>query len=54
VVRGRYRFRILVKVPRNFDISAYSREWLAAVPKAKGTLSSNWTSIRRAFSDAAR
>ena len=38
MVRGRYRFRILVKVPRNFDISAYSREWLAAVPKAKGTL----------------
>ena len=38
VVRGRYRFRLLVKSPRNFDLSAYLREWLAAVPKAKGTL----------------
>jgi len=38
VVRGRYRFRILVKSPRGFDLSAYLREWLAAVPKAKGTL----------------
>ena len=38
VVRGRYRFRVLVKSPRNFDLSAYLREWLAAVPKAKGTL----------------
>jgi primosomal protein N' (replication factor Y) len=38
VVRGRYRFRILVKAPRNFDLSAYLRQWLAAVPKAKGTL----------------
>jgi len=38
VVRGRYRFRILVKAPRNFDLSAYLREWLVVVPKAKGTL----------------
>ncbi len=38
VVRGRYRFRLLVKSPRTFDLSAYLREWLAAVPKAKGTL----------------
>jgi primosomal protein N' (replication factor Y) (superfamily II helicase) len=38
VVRGRFRFRLLVKSPRNFDLSAYVREWLAAVPKAKGTL----------------
>ena len=38
VVRGRYRFRLLVKSPRAFDLSAYLREWLAAVPKAKGTL----------------
>src|SRR3954464_13638068 len=38
VVRGRYRFRVLVKSPRNFDLSAYLREWLAAAPKAKGTL----------------
>jgi primosomal protein N' (replication factor Y) len=38
VVRGRYRFRLLVKAPRNYDLSAYLREWLAAAPKAKGTL----------------
>jgi primosomal protein N' (replication factor Y) len=38
LVRGRYRFRLLVKAPRNFDLSATMREWLAAVPKAKGTL----------------
>ena len=38
VVRGRYRFRLLVKSPRAFDLSAYMREWLAQVPKSKGTL----------------
>jgi primosomal protein N' (replication factor Y) len=38
LVRGRFRFRLLVKSPRNFDLSFYLREWLAAVPKAKGTL----------------
>jgi primosomal protein N' (replication factor Y) len=38
VVRGRYRFRLLVKSPRSFDLSAYLREWLASTPKSKGTL----------------
>ena len=38
VVRGRYRFRLLVKAPRNYDLSTYLREWLAEAPKAKGTL----------------
>jgi primosomal protein N' (replication factor Y) (superfamily II helicase) len=38
VVRGRHRFRLLVKSPRAYDLSAYLREWLAAVPKARGTL----------------
>ena len=36
VVRGRYR--LLVKAPRNYDLSTYLREWLAEAPKAKGTL----------------
>jgi primosomal protein N' (replication factor Y) (superfamily II helicase) len=36
VVRGRHRFRLLVKAPRAFDLSAYMRDWLAAAPKAKG------------------
>jgi len=38
VVRGRYRFRLLVKAPRNYDLSAYLREWLKGAPKSKGTL----------------
>jgi primosomal protein N' (replication factor Y) len=38
LVRGRHRFRLLVKAPRGFDLSAYLREWLALAPKAKGTL----------------
>jgi primosomal protein N' (replication factor Y) len=38
LVRGRYRFRILVKSPRGFDLSAYLREWLAVAPKKKGNL----------------
>jgi primosomal protein N' (replication factor Y) len=36
VVRGRYRFRLLVKSPRGFDLSTYMREWLAEAPKLKG------------------
>ncbi len=35
LVRGRFRFRLLVKAPRNFDLSAYLREWLAAAPQPK-------------------
>jgi primosomal protein N' (replication factor Y) len=38
VVRGRHRFRLLVKSPRGFDLSGYLRAWLAAAPKRKGTL----------------
>ena len=30
VVRGRHRFRLLVKSPRAFDLSGYLRDWLAA------------------------
>ena len=36
LVRGRYRFRILVKAPRNYDLSAYLREWMEKAPKKKG------------------
>jgi primosomal protein N' (replication factor Y) len=39
LVRGRHRFRLLAKSPRGFDLSAYLRDWLAAVPKPKGKLS---------------
>jgi primosomal protein N' (replication factor Y) len=38
VIKGRYRFRILVKSARGLDLSAYLREWLAAGPKPKGNL----------------
>ncbi len=38
IVRGRHRFRLLVKAPRNFDLSAYLREWLANGPKRKGSV----------------
>jgi len=38
VVRGRHRFRLLVKSPRAFDLSGYLREWLSAAPKTKGSL----------------
>ena len=38
LVRGRHRLRLLVKAPRGFDLSAYLREWLAAAPRAKGSI----------------
>jgi primosomal protein N' (replication factor Y) len=38
VVRGRHRFRLLVKSPRAFDLSAYLRKWLADAPKARGNV----------------
>jgi len=38
LMRGRHRLRLLVKAPRNFDLSAYLREWLNAAPKAKGSI----------------
>src|SRR6185295_1277268 len=38
VVRGRHRFRLLVKSPRSLDLSAYLREWLAAAPKPRGNV----------------
>ncbi|HXZ45102.1 MAG TPA: primosomal protein N' [Pseudolabrys sp.] len=38
VVRGRHRFRLLVKSPRVFDLSAYLREWLANAPKPRGNV----------------
>ena len=38
VVRGRHRFRLLAKSPRNLDLSAYLREWLAAAPKHKSDI----------------
>lgn len=38
VVRGRYRFRLLAKAERNFDLSGWLRDWIAAGPKPTGNL----------------
>ncbi|ABE37792.1 primosomal protein N' [Rhodopseudomonas pseudopalustris] len=38
VIKGRYRFRLLVKSVRSFDLSNYLRQWLAQGPKTKGNL----------------
>ena len=38
MVRGRHRFRLLVKSPRNYDLSGYLRDWLAAAPKRRGNI----------------
>lgn len=36
VVRGRYRWRLLVKSPRDMDLQGYLRAWEDALPKLKG------------------
>ncbi len=38
VIRGRHRFRLLVHAPRNTDIQAYLRDWLAGAPPPRGSL----------------
>jgi primosomal protein N' (replication factor Y) len=38
VIRGRYRYRLLVKSARAYDLSGYLRDWLAEGPKIKGNL----------------
>jgi primosomal protein N' (replication factor Y) len=38
VIKGRYRFRLLVKSARNVDLSHYLRDWLAHGPKPTGNL----------------
>jgi primosomal protein N' (replication factor Y) len=38
VIRGRHRFRLLVKAPRELDLQAYLRAWLNALPKPPGDL----------------
>lgn len=36
VVRGRFRWRLLVKAPKDIDLQSYLRAWSAALPKFKG------------------
>jgi primosomal protein N' (replication factor Y) len=38
LIRGRHRFRLMVKSARNFDLPGYLRDWLANAPKRKGDL----------------
>ncbi|WP_245417972.1 primosomal protein N' [Cohaesibacter celericrescens] len=38
VLRGRYRFRLLVATPRSFSLSPWLRLWLSQCPKPKGSL----------------
>ena len=38
LVRGRYRFRLLVKTERNVDLQSYLRAWLARGPKVRGNV----------------
>jgi primosomal protein N' (replication factor Y) len=36
LVRGRYRFRLLVKTEREVDLQAFLRAWFARAPKPRG------------------
>ena len=38
IVRGRYRYRLLVQAPRNANMQAYLRAWLAAAPRPRADL----------------
>lgn len=38
VLRGRFRFRLLVMAPRSFPLSQWLRRWLAQSPKIAGSL----------------
>ena len=38
LLRGRHRWRLLVRSPRNFDLPAYLREWRAVAPKVTGNI----------------
>ncbi len=38
LIRGRYRYRLLVKATRDADLQAYLRHWLGAAPTAKGSI----------------
>jgi len=38
VIRGRHRWRLLVKAPRELDLQSYLRAWLSALPKPPSDL----------------
>ena len=38
IIRGRYRWRLLIKAPRELDVQAYLRSWLDTLPKPPADL----------------
>ncbi|MCG5234931.1 primosomal protein N' [Xanthobacter oligotrophicus] len=38
ILRGRHRWRLLVRAPRAFDLSRYLRDWRAVAPKVTGNI----------------
>ncbi|KQP18852.1 primosomal protein N' [Methylobacterium sp. Leaf100] len=38
LIRGRYRFRLLVKTERSVDLQSYLRDWIARGPKVRGNV----------------
>ena len=38
LIRGRYRFRLLVKTERAVDLQSYLRDWLKRGPKVRGNV----------------
>lgn len=38
VLRGRFRFRLLVRCARGIDLQAYLRAWIAASPRTRGSV----------------
>ncbi|MCJ2015771.1 primosomal protein N' [Methylobacterium sp. J-076] len=38
LIRGRHRFRLLVKTERNIDLQGYLRAWLVRAPKPRGSV----------------
>jgi primosomal protein N' (replication factor Y) len=38
IIRGRYRWRLLVRAPRELDLQAYLRAWLGSLPKPPNDL----------------
>ncbi len=38
VLRGRHRFRLLVRAPRSFDLQGFIAGWLAAAPPPRGSV----------------
>lgn len=38
VIRGRHRWRLLLKAPREVDVQAYIRAWLSLLPEVKGDI----------------